>query len=38
MVFGKVSKGMEVVSEVEACGSSSGAPNKKVVIVDCGEL
>jgi len=37
-VFGEVSKGMDVVKEIESCGSSSGTPRKKCVIVDCGTV
>jgi cyclophilin family peptidyl-prolyl cis-trans isomerase len=39
VVFGKVTKGMDVVKAVEAVGSSpSGKTLKKVVIEDCGEV
>jgi peptidylprolyl isomerase len=38
VVFGKVLEGMDVVMKVEALGSGSGAPSKKVVIADSGEL
>lgn len=38
VVFGKVIEGMDVVYKVEAVGSSSGKPSKKVVIADSGEL
>ena len=39
VVFGKVTKGMDVVRAVEAVGSSpSGKTSKKVVIEDCGEV
>jgi peptidylprolyl isomerase len=38
VVFGKVIKGMDVVSAVEAVGSRSGRTSEKVVITDCGEL
>jgi len=38
VVFGKVLEGMDVVMKVEAVGSGSGTPSKKVVIVDSGEL
>merc|ERR1712146_157129 len=38
VVFGKVIEGMDVVKAVEAVGSQSGTPSKKVVIVDSGEL
>merc|ERR1719210_2640785 len=38
VVFGKVTKGMEVVKAIEAVGSQSGSTSKKVVIADCGQL
>ena len=38
VVFGEVLEGMEVVKKVEAVGSPSGTPAKRVVIVDSGEL
>merc|ERR1712224_1046718 len=38
VVFGKVIEGMDIVSAVEAVGSSSGKPSKKVVIHDSGLL
>jgi peptidylprolyl isomerase len=39
VVFGKVIKGYkEVVQQVEAIGSKSGATSKKVTIKDCGQL
>jgi len=38
VVFGEVVEGMDLVRKIEACGSSSGAPRKKVVIEDCGQL
>ena len=38
VVFGVVLEGWEVVKAVEACGSSSGAPQKRVVIVKAGML
>jgi peptidylprolyl isomerase len=37
-VFGKVLEGEQIVKNVEAVGSSSGTPSKKVTIVDSGEL
>jgi peptidylprolyl isomerase len=37
-VFGKVIEGMDVVLKVEAVGSQSGQPLKKVVIKKSGEL
>merc|ERR1712230_169769 len=38
VVFGSVTGGMDVVKAVEACGSSQGQTNKKVVIADCGQI
>jgi cyclophilin family peptidyl-prolyl cis-trans isomerase len=38
VVFGKVEMGYEIVQAMEQCGSSSGSPSKKIVIVDCGEI
>merc|ERR1719254_246328 len=38
VVFGKVIEGMDVVTKVEAVGSSSGTPQKSVVIHDSGIL
>jgi peptidylprolyl isomerase len=37
-VFGKVTKGMDVVKKIESFGSSSGATSKPIVIKDCGQL
>merc|ERR1712051_238712 len=37
-VFGKVTKGLEVIQEVETNGSASGRTNAEVKIVDSGEL
>merc|ERR1712070_507896 len=36
VVFGKVSKGYEVVQAIEKCGSGSGATSKPVEIAACG--
>merc|ERR1711937_1126029 len=36
VVFGSVTKGMEVVKAIEAVGSQSGKTSKKVKIADCG--
>merc|ERR1719434_622137 len=38
VVFGKVSKGMDVVKKIEAQGSSGGKPKKEIKIVDSGEV
>lgn len=38
VVFGEVTKGMDVVRAVEALGSDSGKPKAKVLISDCGKL
>merc|ERR1712019_47678 len=38
VVFGNVTKGMDVVTSIERVGSSSGATSKKVVVKDCGQL
>eukprot|EP00747_Dinoflagellata_sp_TGD_P058221 gnl/TRDRNA2_/TRDRNA2_151024_c0_seq1.p1 gnl/TRDRNA2_/TRDRNA2_151024_c0~~gnl/TRDRNA2_/TRDRNA2_151024_c0_seq1.p1 ORF type:complete len:195 (-),score=60.41 gnl/TRDRNA2_/TRDRNA2_151024_c0_seq1:94-678(-) len=38
VVFGKIIEGMDVVTKVEAQGSSSGKPKQKVTIVDSGVL
>ncbi|KAK3233024.1 hypothetical protein CYMTET_56641 [Cymbomonas tetramitiformis] len=37
-VFGRVSKGMEVVDQMEKIGSKDGDPRQQVVIAACGEL
>ena len=38
VVFGKVIEGMDVVKKIEAVGTQSGRPTKKVVIEESGEL
>jgi len=38
VVFGNVIEGMDVVKMIEAVGTTSGSPLKKVVIANCGEL
>ena len=37
VVFGKVTKGMDVVKAIEKCGSQSGATSKRIVIANCGQ-
>merc|ERR1739848_125712 len=38
VVFGKVLEGMDIVTRIEAVGSSSGATSKTVIIEDSGEI
>merc|ERR1712013_529044 len=38
VVFGSVTKGMNVVKAVEKYGSQSGQTSKKVLVADCGQL
>eukprot|EP00747_Dinoflagellata_sp_TGD_P191335 gnl/TRDRNA2_/TRDRNA2_54560_c0_seq1.p3 gnl/TRDRNA2_/TRDRNA2_54560_c0~~gnl/TRDRNA2_/TRDRNA2_54560_c0_seq1.p3 ORF type:complete len:110 (+),score=22.95 gnl/TRDRNA2_/TRDRNA2_54560_c0_seq1:351-680(+) len=38
VVFGKVIDGMDVVTEIEAVGTSSGRPKETVTLVDTGVL
>ena len=38
VVFGSVTKGMEVVKAIEAVGSQSGKCAKPVMIAECGQL
>ena len=38
VVFGSVTKGMDVVKKIEALGSSSGATKKKIIVANCGQL
>jgi len=38
VVFGSVTKGMDVVKAVESYGSRTGATREKIVIADCGQL
>ncbi|KAF9161228.1 heme binding [Mortierella sp. AD010] len=38
VVFGHVTEGMDVVKQIEALGSSSGAPKAKIVIAASGQL
>ncbi|CCG80852.1 Peptidyl-prolyl cis-trans isomerase [Taphrina deformans PYCC 5710] len=36
VVFGEVIEGLDIVKKIETYGSSSGSPNAKIVIDDCG--
>jgi cyclophilin family peptidyl-prolyl cis-trans isomerase len=38
VVFGEVTEGTDIVKKIEALGSSSGKPEKKIVIESCGQL
>ncbi|GAB4820853.1 hypothetical protein N2152v2_007899 [Parachlorella kessleri] len=38
VVFGNVTKGMDVVKKVESYGSQQGRTTKKITITDCGQL
>merc|ERR1711920_331332 len=38
VVFGKVTKGMDIVKKIESVGSMDGRTSKTVVIKDCGQL
>jgi cyclophilin family peptidyl-prolyl cis-trans isomerase len=38
VVFGSVTKGMDVVKKVESFGSDSGRTSKRIVIENCGQL
>merc|ERR1712159_512554 len=38
VVFGSVTKGMEVVKKIEGFGSSSGKTSKRITVTKCGQL
>lgn len=38
VVFGSVTKGMDVVKAIESYGTESGKTKIKIVIADCGQL
>ncbi|GAB5037283.1 peptidyl-prolyl cis-trans isomerase [Nannochloropsis oceanica] len=38
VVFGSVTKGMDVVKAIESYGSRTGATREKIIIADCGQL
>ena len=38
VVFGSVTKGMDVVQKIESFGSSSGKTSKSIVVADSGQI
>ena len=38
VVFGKLTKGMEVLDELENANEKGSKPNPQIKIVDCGEI
>lgn len=38
VVFGSVTKGMDVVKAIESYGSRTGATREKIIVADCGQL
>ena len=38
VVFGEVTKGMDIVKKIEGYGTSSGKPKSQITITDSGEL
>merc|ERR1712166_174588 len=38
VVFGQVTEGMDVVKQIEDCGSQTGQTTKKTIVADCGQL
>ena len=38
VAFGKVVEGMDILDQIEAAGTSNGAPKKVVSVLDCGEI
>ena len=38
VVFGRVTKGLDIVQKIELCGSRAGATSVPIKIEDCGEL
>ena len=38
VVFGEVINGYDIVKKIEALGTQSGKPKKKVIIAECGQL
>ena len=38
VVFGKVVQGMDVVKHIESFGSYDGAPSRKVIVSNCGQM
>ncbi|OLY79974.1 Peptidyl-prolyl cis-trans isomerase [Smittium mucronatum] len=38
VVFGHVISGLDIVRMIEALGTSSGKPKKRITVIDCGEV
>jgi len=38
VVFGKVTKGIEILKKMEQLGTADGKPTQPIKIVDCGEV
>jgi cyclophilin family peptidyl-prolyl cis-trans isomerase len=38
VVFGRVTEGFDVAKKVEALGTESGKPSKKITVSNCGQL
>lgn len=38
VVFGRVTEGQDIVKKMEACGTQTGRPTKKLAIANCGQL
>lgn len=38
VVFGNVTKGLDIVKKVESYGSQSGKTKERIIIADCGQL
>lgn len=38
VVFGRITKGLDIMRALEAVGSHSGATSQKVVVTECGEI
>ena len=38
VVFGKVTKGIEIIQKMESLGTPNGMPKTDMIIADCGKL